>query len=386
MKKTEKALKLLAAALAVFLVMGCDLLNGNDDKDTKGNQTGTGTNTDPDVQEGVSFKDEPNGTLTVLNNTSKDMVIFQGQTPQASSILGGVKALSQRTLDISDDVSDFSVGGYMILRGMTLDEYTKNKTNLSLGKVEYSAMATYGQNKKYRAEISSAYTGDYYFKVTNGGRIGIELRKDSPDGEKIGYLPALATNYLVYAAAPNSITVYPVYVYYSNLTREVTTIKPASWADSASIGPRPVNDNSVSTIRFPTSDLSWAEIIANITYPVAFVSVTNSVPNQDARFQSASKQYFAQNGYDSVNSGDTEIFEVKASDDGQELLLNLVIYGGNLPIAVKDADGNNPTIKNGYEYAVTLKMLGADYTKADNYSATIVEGKKRNVEKELSSL
>jgi hypothetical protein len=72
--------------------------------------------------------------------------------------------------------------------------------------------------------------------------------------------------------------------------------------------------------------------VANISYPVAFVRVTNNVPNQDARFASASKQYFAQNGYDSLNSGETNTFEVLASVGGQQMVLNLQLYGGNLPI------------------------------------------------------
>jgi hypothetical protein len=338
------------------------------------------------VGDGINWDNETSGTLTVINNTGKDMVIFQGQTPSASTILGGVRGTSTRVFDVSDDVDDFGAGGYMILRGMTLNEYNANKANLSAAKVEYSAMATYGSGKKYRAEISSSYTGDYYFKVTNGGKIGIELRKDSPDGEKIGYLPALATNYLIYAASTNSMTVYPVYVYYSTISKEVTTIKPSSWADSASIGPRPVTESSVSTLRFPASEISWASIVGNITYPVAFITVTNNVTNQDARFASSSKVYFAQNGYDSVNSGETNTFEITATNAGQSITLNMQLYGGNLAVPVKDGSGNTPTIKNGYDYAITLTLTGGAVDQAASYTAVITEGSKRDVASEISSL
>ncbi|MDR2096032.1 MAG: hypothetical protein LBP76_11025, partial [Treponema sp.] len=116
---------------------------------------------------GINWDNESGGTLTVINNTAKDIVVFQGQTPSNSSILGGVKGLASKDFDISDDVTDFEPGGYMILRGVSLDEYNANKTNLSRAKIEYSAMATYGRNQKYRTEISPNYTGDYAFKVTN---------------------------------------------------------------------------------------------------------------------------------------------------------------------------------------------------------------------------
>jgi hypothetical protein len=102
--------------------------------------------------------------------------------------------------------NDTETGGTGGGDGISLAEYDANKSNLANAKVEYSAMATYGQGKKFRAEISPAYTGDFYYKVTNGGRIGMELRKDSPDGEKIGYLPALATNYALYSNTSNDMT------------------------------------------------------------------------------------------------------------------------------------------------------------------------------------
>ncbi|MDR2517494.1 MAG: hypothetical protein LBC88_08980, partial [Spirochaetaceae bacterium] len=277
--KEAKKMGFLAAVCGIALVSGALVLGCSD---------GGGGG------DGISWENEDSGTLTVINNTSKDMVIFQGQTPSASTILGGVRATSTKTFDIEDDVSDFAVGGYMILRGMTLNEYNENKENLSSAKVEYSAMATYGAGKKYRAEISSAYTGNYYLKFTNGGKIGMELRKNSPDGEKIGYLPALMSNYLIYSATSNSMTVYPVYVYYSTISGEVTTIRATAWTASSSMGPRPVTDNGVSTIRFPVSDMSWAEIIASISYPVAFITVTDNVVNQDAKVSMASKVYFAQ--------------------------------------------------------------------------------------------
>jgi hypothetical protein len=316
------------------------------------------------------------------------MVIFQGQTPSISNILGGVKATSSRDFDVSDDVNDFDVGGYLVLRGMSKDEYDKKKTDLSTAKIEYSAMATYGGGKKFRTEINPAYSGDYYFKVTNAGKIGMELRKDSPDGEKIGYLPSLVTNYTLYSSTTNSMTIFPVYVFYSSITKTVTTIRAASFAESASVGPRPVTDQSVSTVRFPNDpNIQWEQIVGNIVYPVAFITVTNNVANQDSRVAVASKVYFAQNGYDSINSGETLTFEIKSSDDGQSTNLNCTLYGGTTTVAVKTPDGKTPVIKNGYDYTVTLNYVGGgELTASASYTAVITEGAKRDVSQEITSL
>lgn len=347
---------------------------------------GCGDEEDGPGADGIYWGDETSGTLTLSNNTGKDMVVFQGQNLSVSTILGGIRGTSTRNFDISDDVSDFAIGGYVIIRAMSLSEYTANKANLSLARVEYSAMATYGQGKKFRAEISPNYTGDYYFKVTNGGNVGIELRKDSPDGEKIGYLPSMAVNYNLYASSSSSMTIFPVYVFYSKISQQVTTIKPASFGDSVSIGPRPVTDNSVSTVRFPNdSSIQWNQIVSSLVYPVAFIRVYNSVANQDCRLASASKVFFAQNGYDSINSGENNTFEVTASDSGLQMNLNMTLYGGTVTIPVRQS-GVSPIIKNGYDYTLNLSYDGSGWNNQGAYTATITEGSKRDVSSELMSL
>ena len=198
---------ILALALVLGLLLtACPTGSEDNSGNNNSNGNGKGKGDEPDAS-GISWTSESNGTLTMINNAAKDMVIFNGQTPSASNILGGVKATSQRVFDLSDDVDDFDVGGYIILRGISKDEYEKNKTNLALAKIEYSAMATYGQGKKYRVEISPNYTGDFGYKVTNSGRIGLELRKNSPDGEKIAYLPSLATNVMLYTETATSLSI-----------------------------------------------------------------------------------------------------------------------------------------------------------------------------------
>jgi hypothetical protein len=371
--KTKNMFFLFLVAVALVF-MACPNPAGDDEENGNG--------------DGIIWTPENSGTLTVLNNTAKDMVLFQGQTPTTSNILGGIRASSTKTFDISDDVDDFEVGGYMILRGISKDEYNAHKTNLSTAKAEYSAMATYGQGKKFRTEINPAYSGDFYFKVTNAGKIGMELRKDSSDGEKIGYLPALATNYALYSNTSADITIFPVYVFYSNTTKTVTTIRATSFEESVSVGPRPVTDQSVETRRFPNdASIQWDQIANNIVYPVAFITVTNNVANQSGRFAAASKVYFAQNGYDSINSGETLTFEITSTNEGQATNLNCTLYGGTTVVAVKDASNQTPVIKNGYDYTVTLSYKGSGgLTDPASYTAVITEGVKRDVKDEIISL
>jgi hypothetical protein len=339
---------------------------------------------------GINWQNESSGTLTVINSTSKDMVIFQGQTPSASSILGGIKAQTSKDFDVSDDVSDFDVGGYLILRGISKDEYEANRNNLSLAKVEYSAMATYGAGKKYRTEISPNYTGDFGYKVTNSGRIGLELRKNSPDGEKIGYLPSLATNVMLYAETATSLAIFPVYVYYTRSTGKITTLKPTSHFESVTATPRPLgNASSIQSYYFPNDDtVTWDQIKATLASPVAYFTVSNNVPNQGLYFTLAGgNSLYAQNGYDAVGSGEQLTFELESTENGTQKYIVISLYNGSLLLPARFSGAtSNPTIKNGYDYTITIDFDGGQINNAANYTVTLVEGAKRDISDEIESL
>jgi hypothetical protein len=365
----------LALLGGVLVFSACPTGNDNTGNDDTGNEDA----------DGISWANE-NGTLTVTNNTSKDMVIFQGQTPVASNIMGGVRALSTRVFDVSDDVDDFAIGGFLILRGMTLDEYTANKTNLSRARIEYSAMATYGQGKKYRAEISPNYIGDYGYRVTNLGRIGMELRKDSPDGEKIGYLPSLASNMLLYADTTEGFAIYPVFVYYNKSTSQVTTLKPTSQFETISVSPRPASGSEIQAYTLPADQgATWDSIKATLSSPVAYVTITNSVANQSGRVTlSGTNRLMSQNGYDSIGSGEILTYEIKSTQDGSPQSVVVTYYNQALQVPILDDEGKTPVLKNGYDYTITVSGSGQT---ADGYSVIFKESTAaRDLSNDIESL
>jgi hypothetical protein len=343
-------MKKLLTVLAIFALVlaGCD----DGDKETESGN-------------GINWNNEPNGTLVVVNNALKDVVLFQG-IPSAANILGGVRASTEKTFDISKIVSDFGTGGYMTLAGITLDEYQKNESNLSAANVRYSAIVTYGQGRTFRAEISNESFGDYCFKVNNDGRTGIELHKDNPDGEKMGYVPALARNYTIYAGSADEITVYPVYVYFDNDTKNLVFWKPTSFASAVSLVPRPVTDSSISTYTFAGMEIDETAIIL----------CTNNVPNQVAYLEVGGQNIMAQNGYSAISFGETLTFAIATADEGQEKDIKMSLYAGTVKIPVKQ-NGNIPVLRNGYEYTLTLNLIGGEPSNPDSYSAVINNGTKK---------
>ncbi|MCL2206782.1 MAG: hypothetical protein FWB90_01650 [Fibromonadales bacterium] len=334
----------------------------------------------------INWDGDKAGTLEIFNGSSKDMVLFSGQVPNRNSVIGGVRAGATRKFDPSKHVDDFSVGGYMVIRGISRDEFNANELNLEAAKIEYSAMATYGAGKSYRITIDLTYTGDYGFKVTNKGRIGMELRKNSPEGEKVAYLPRLQVNQVVYTQTTDAITLFPVYVFFNNLTGEVNTLYATSMFESVMATPRPLtNPSGVQTYGFPNDDgLSWEQIVGTLKAPVAYITVTNNVMGQGAYFTNAgSTTLYSQNGYDAIGSGEQLMFEIAGSEEGVERFLVVKLYNGVVMVPVRvEGQDTYPIIKNGYEYAVTVRGSGQD---PSAYTAFITEGKKRDLSDQLIS-
>jgi hypothetical protein len=362
--KRNRLLSVFLAAIVLLLACPTDSSSdGTDDDQTQGN---------------VYYGNESGGTLTISNNTQKDMVIFQGWTPDDSNILGGIRAQTARDFDLTDDVDDFDVGGLMTLRGMSRDEYEANRDNLSLAKIEYSAMATYGAGKKYRTEINPNYTGDFCYKVINSGRFGLELRKDSSDGEKIAYIPANTSNATLYAKTPDSLSIFPVYVYCNKSTGQITTLSPSSSFESVEVSPRPFSDNIVPSLRFPPDNSTlWDDFIAQLESP-AYITVINTVPNQAVRFTLGDSTLYAQNGYDAVNTGEQLTFEVDSTESGTAKNIGVSLFAGTLTIpAYFTGETVEPLIESGYDYTLTISFNGGLVSDSGNYTASLTKGTKR---------
>ena len=217
--------------------------------------------------DGITWENEPDGTLEVINSTTKDFVLFHGMNPSNSSILGGIKGSTTRKFDISTYIDDFNTGGFIVIRGMTIEEYNKNKENLFNAKAQYSDMAVYGQGKNSMVEINELSFGDYCFRVTNTVNFGIELRKDSPEGVKIGFVPSMTANYMLYTGSSDSITVYPVYVSFNKSTGTVTTIKPTSPAESVTVSPLSMTNPEIRTYVFPSDPDGFNQSTGDIVSP-----------------------------------------------------------------------------------------------------------------------
>jgi hypothetical protein len=357
----KNLLKFSALVLIVGLVLGfagC----GGDDKDDK-----------DDGDDGIKWTGDPNGTLTVVNNSPYDMVVFIGKTITKNGILGGVRTGKTLTLDVSNMVDDFQTGGYMVIRAVRLEEYQKNQNNLSLAKVDYSAMATYGAGKKYRAELISTTDGDFSYVVQNRSDYGLELRLNSMDGEKLAYLSPKQVRYPLFSSTNDAITLFPVYVAYNTRSQSIVTFAPKDEADHHDVQPRAIGP-SVQEYDFPPADRDLAILFGAVTLPFATITVQNNA-TRDSSFCIGTSTRKAESNYTLVSSGQLESYEIPATQAGQQLALNCGLLTNTVRVPVRfEGETENPVIKNGYIYQVTLTYNGSGGVDlVASYTATIVE-------------
>jgi len=345
------------------------------------------------AEDDIKWSDDNGGTLEVFNGTNKDMVLFIGQVPKSEDILGGVRAGKPKKIDIGSHVPDFSVGGYAIIRGVTRDEYNAKRFDLANAKWEFNSMTTYKAGVMYRINIDPKLTGEYGVRITNRAKVGLELRKDSPQGEKVAYLPALSVNNWLYAQDATALHLFPVYVFYNKSTQEVSTLYASSMEDMQGIAPRPITSSQVPSVIFPFNEEdAWNKIVKQLKDPSAYIKVTNNA-GVLVYFTNAGSQWFlSQEGYDAINPGETLVFEVKAGDWDEDIneggqKLNLIAdysaHTKQIPIRFAGKETELPLIKNGYNYDVSIEP---DQINRGNYIGIITEKKKRDISNMIESL
>jgi hypothetical protein len=330
----------------------------------------------------INWESDIGGTLEVANVLSKEIVLFHGQTPSKSNMMGGIRSSTVKSIDVSKYVSDFNTGGYIILRGISLQEYIENENDLSAAKVEFNAFATYKAGQMYRVTVDYNYVGDYATKLTNRGSLGLELRKDGPEGDKVAYVPALQANQMLYKQTATSETLFPFYVFYNSSTQTTSTLTATGMHESVAITPRPAsNPSGISTISFPNEGTdSWATIAGSLKSPVAYITVQNNVMAEQAVYfaNAGGYNYYSQSGYNSIFSGGKLTFEVEAAETpGVQKRLSVLLYNGSIMVPVLFENAlTAPVIENGYDYTVIITGSGQN---ASGYTATITKGQKRDL-------
>jgi len=353
----------------VMSLVGCD----NDDNGNKGNEK----NEDTYAQYYAgTFRNNQNGTVEVVNNTQNDMLLFIGETISLNYIVGGVKAGTRSNINFSDR-SDYQVGGYVLLRAVKQTEFNTAKEQ---SRVDHTAMVTYGDGRKFTTNIVSTTDGTYQYTVYNRSKdYGLELRKNSPDGEKVAYLTKGEVRRKINSPNRDELTLYPVWVAFNNVTKSIVTFTPSDTLSALDIQPKQPTDDT-SPYYFPLDGTSVNITFPSVNLPFATIQVRNNA-NLNANFRVANAIRTPESGYTGITSGARESYEIR-STEGELLNLNLAMSQGQIVVPVRfqsDPSANGVAIQNGYVYTVALTLkAGADQGQASSYEAWLSQGIKMN--------
>ncbi|WP_461255120.1 hypothetical protein [Treponema sp. R80B11-R83G3] len=318
-----------------------------------------------------SYRNNVNGSVEVVNNTSYDMLLFSGSAISINYIVGGVRAFSTNTVNFSTE-ADYTVGGYKVIHAVKEFEF---KANGDKSRIDNSAMITYRDGAKFRTNIVSTTDGAFQYTVHNmNSQYALELRKDSPEGEKVAYLVRAEKNRVIHSPSKTPMTLFPVWIAFNNVTKTIVPFSPSdagdSWEGEREVQPKSPTED-VPTYRFPDSNI---DINFNINFSFATIQVRNNA-GRDVVFRIANQEKFPQSGYKNITSGTRESYEIIS--DGEGLDLNLSMQNGAMKINVRfeAAPDVLPVLENGYVYSVNLQLVdNAPPSQASSYRAWLVKG------------
>jgi hypothetical protein len=315
------------------------------------------------------------GTVEVINNTPHDMFLFKGSDLIRANIVGGVRAWTSANVNFSNEI-DFAIGGFTLLRAVRQTEFVANGSNSA---VDYTALVTYGAGRRFTTEIRSTREGDFSYRVQNRSRdFAMELRKDSPAGERVAFL-SRGENRIIQTPDSSQITLFPVWVAFNTQTKSIVSFSPDWLLNARNI--QPALPGHASPYFFPdggTGTIAFSEIVL----PFATIIVSNSTGIL-AGFREGTTIRTAESGHVHVPSGIRDMYEIAAESSGLDL--NFIVgppVFPNIVVPVRfEADPDAlPVIENGYVYTVALNHItGYPTDQASSYTAWLVKRDAINV-------
>jgi len=161
------------------------------------------------------FKDDPNGLLTVRNETNADMVLFAGNVAR-NNVLGGIRAKSSRVFDISK-IENVPDEGAFILNAVSATVY-QNKKNVSGSDILYSGFVNYDKKDSLKKQITIPdavdVTASTFIMVSNNNPVVCKIRLNSPIGETIAALRPFEENRKIWIKPLEYGMPYTIYLFF----------------------------------------------------------------------------------------------------------------------------------------------------------------------------
>jgi len=169
----------------------------------------------------VSFESFSPPSIYVDNKSGERLVAYKGSL-NPNYLISGIPPFATNH-GLAKNNSLFNATGDFALILITEDQYNKNKNNIAAAVVfaEIYAFYNHEATNNNRFQISSKSGGSGRITLNNPTNWNIEIRKDGPTGEVLGYVAAQMTNTVLRVNAPDDYRLYPIFKRYVASDKEI---------------------------------------------------------------------------------------------------------------------------------------------------------------------
>lgn len=360
-----KRLLVALAAMMLLMAMGCGSVK-TVDRNTQ-IENDQGKDYASIAVKNLFIDGDKNGSLTINNQASFDIVIFAGKV-NGGNIMGGIKAGGNRTFDLSKLNLPGKSGSFLI-RAVAARTYDRNNLRVQESDVLYAGLVVYNLNDPKDKTNINIYPGitqepKEFIYVSNTSNFVLELRLETPTGDKIatlGPLEEFKKIYLTPKADGIPYTFYSTYVYVDPSTNEINSFTTTDRKQRLRQIPQTIVQNP---LKFEGPANS-----SQIAYNVAFLRISNQT-GEGFMFMNSGLPLADQKGNRYQSSGQKLTYELEASSgDAGELYANLFFEMDNTIEKRMDAVRFRP----GFVYDVVYTKLNGNY----NYDIRETEQKSK---------
>jgi hypothetical protein len=256
----------------------------------------------------------------------------------------------------------FTTTGDFALILITEAEYNKNKANPAAAPVfaEIYAFYNHEATNNNRFQISSKSGGSGRITLNNPTSWNIEIRRDGPTGEVMGYVASQMTNTVLRVNAPDDYSLYPIFKRYVPSDKEIYEVVP-KYTSGALTGKPYAKDFALSTAD-GTSTWNLSEVAEKVNFTLSsgsfYLRIVNN-SNTAVRFTRGDDEQLTSMGIRGIAPANTNVYSVKIqrNPDGSypssESISLLKI--GTLQNALSIA-----TQSYKLDYVYTITVTGAD--------------------------
>jgi hypothetical protein len=354
-------LRIVSAALCcVLLLSGCILNPDNNDDDDK---TDNGTSGSIDW---TNYQTEGSYSVRVKNESNRDLVAFKGSIA-AGNLLGGVRG-NESNHGLPLNTSLFTSSTDFALVFLTLEDYNTYRNDLkSRNQYPFARVfAVYNSNGTNEVPflVDSKLGGTNKLYLDNLTSYNMEIRRNSPRGETLGYAPK-DTNNTVLNIQDGDYNLFIVFKQYNPVRDEIITMYPKAASDGLPIMLDHAFEGNAE-MRIDARD--YTKSIASFSSGYAFLVVQNSMSSGGIRVLNGDQVQKTATGIATINSGQSRSYLVpmnttKIGDNTS--YSDTVTFAGwkigptsrEVLIPVSDilkGDGNQNVFKSDYSYTVTV--------------------------------